>query len=176
MKVKQEEVVKMKMMKKIFTLLLFLSFQSYICHAQQTDDDESKIEMVKMAYMTKELNLTPKEAQNFWPVYNNYQNELKQARSKYANDEVAFEKKAVEIKERYQGNFKKVLGSQRANKVYTSDKQFNNTLRNELNNRRKRTQNFQQQKMNQPQKNNGNNNPNKNIKRGNGNKKIRPAF
>ena len=29
------------------------------------------------------------------------------------NDEVAFEKKVVEIKERYQGNFKKVLGNNR---------------------------------------------------------------
>jgi hypothetical protein len=165
----------MKTMKKFFTLLLLLSFHSYFCQAQQNDDgDESKIEMVKMAYMTRELNLTPQEAQNFWPVYNNYQKELRQARSKYANDEVAFEKKAVEIKERYQGNFKKVLGNQRANKVYTSDKQFNNTLRNELNNRRKRSQNIQQQRLNQNQKNKGNNSPNKNIKRGNGNKKNRP--
>ncbi|MBS1747857.1 MAG: hypothetical protein JST21_16970 [Bacteroidetes bacterium] len=164
-------------MKKIYALLLFLSFHSYICFAQQTgDEEENKVEMVKMAYMTKELNLTPQEAQNFWPVYNNYQNELKQARSKYPNDEVAFEKKAVEIKERYQGNFKKVLGNQRANKVYTSDKQFNNTLRNELNNRRKNTQNFQQQRLNQTQKDNGNNIPNKNIKRGNGNKKPHTPF
>ena len=35
---------------------------------------------------------------------------LKQARNQYPNDEVAFEKKVVEIKERYQDNFKKVLG------------------------------------------------------------------
>jgi hypothetical protein len=129
--------------KKIFFLFLFLFFGGYFCRAQTPDNgDENRVEVVKMAYLTRELNLTPQEAQNFWPVYNNYVNEIKQARDQYPNDEVAFEKKVVEIKEHYQGNFKKVLGNsdERVNKVYTTDKKFNNTLRNELN----RRQNFQQ--------------------------------
>ncbi|MGN6355453.1 MAG: hypothetical protein ACTHLB_18840 [Parafilimonas sp.] len=128
-------------MKKNFTLLLFLCFHSYFCLAQSSDrDDNNRVEVVKMGYMTRELNLTPQEAQSFWPVYNNYVSEIRQARSRYPDDEVAFEKKVVEIKERYKGNFKKVLGnnSQRVNKVYTTDKQFNNALRNELRNRQQK--------------------------------------
>ena len=131
----------MKNMKKIYTLLLFLCFHNYFCSAQTPDEDGSnRIEVVKMGYMTRELNLTPEEAQSFWPVYNNYVNEIKQARNQYPDDEVAFEKKVVEIKERYKGNFKKVLGdnNQRVNKVYTTDKQFNNALRNVLKNRQQR--------------------------------------
>jgi len=171
----KEEGFKMKKMKKIYALLLFLSFHSYFCQAQTPEDDNgSRVEVVKMAYITRELNLTPQEAQNFWPVYNNYQNEIKQARNQNPNDEVAFEKKVVEIKEHYQGNFKKVLGNnnQRVNKVYTTDKQFNNTLRNELKNRQqKRIQSNPGQKpLQQPNKTN-------NIKRGNGNtKRPRPPF
>ncbi|MEP6682941.1 MAG: hypothetical protein ABJA35_06770 [Parafilimonas sp.] len=164
-------------MKKIYALFLFLSFHSYFCQAQAPEDDNgSRVEVVKMAYITRELDLTPQEAQNFWPVYNNYVNEIKQARNQNPNDEVAFEKKVVEIKEHYQGNFKKVLGnnSQRVNKVYTTDKQFNNTLRNELKNRQqKRVQNNQsgQKPLQQPS-----NKPN-NIKRGNGNpKRPRPPL
>jgi len=175
-------------MKKIYTLLLFLFFHNYFCQSQPPEgDDGSKVEVIKMAYITHELNLTPQEAQNFWPVYNNYVNEIKQARNQYPNDEVAFEKKVVGIKERYQGNFKKVLGnnSQRVNKVYTTDKQFNNALNNELKNRQQKKQNFQQpqQKQIQPQqphKNENkpaNNNNNNNIKRGSGNaKKPHPPF
>ncbi len=128
-------------------MFLSLLFGSYFCRAQTPDNgDENRVEVVKMAYLTHELNLTPQEAQNFWPVYNNYINEIKQARVQNPDDEVAFEKKAVEIKERYQGNFKKVLGNsdERAKKVYTTDKQFNNTLRNEL----RRRQNFQQNPQN----------------------------
>lgn len=142
-------------LKKILYLLLFLFGDIYFCHAQTpAQGDENRVEMVKMAYITRELDLTPEEAQNFWPVYNNYVNEIKQARNQYPNDEVAFEKKVVQIKERYQGNFKKVLGNnnQRANKVYTTDKQFNNTLRNELRTRQQRQQNFPQPNQQQMQK------------------------
>jgi hypothetical protein len=168
-------------MKKTYTLLLFLFFHSYFCAAQSPGgDDNDRVEVIKMAYMTRELNLTTQEAQSFWPVYNNYVNEIKEARNQYPNDEVAFEKKVVEIKERYQGNFKKVLGnnSQRVNKVYTTDKQFNNALRNELKNRQQnRAQNNQkpaeQQQLQQVPKDKESN-PNKNnkdIKTGNGNSK-----
>lgn len=165
-------------MKKIYTLLLFLFFHSYFCFSQTPDGDNNKVEVVKMGYMTKDLDLTPEEAKSFWPVYNNYVNEIKQARNQYPNDEVAFEKRVVEIKERYQGNFKKVLGnnSQRANKVYASEKQFNNALRTEVKNRQqnriqpnqqpeqkqqkpqKQSQQMQQDRTNNP--NNGNNNNN----------------
>src|SRR5258706_4482873 len=112
----------MKKMKKIYTLLLFLFFHSYFCQSQPPDgNDDNRVEVIKMAYMTRELNLSPQEAERFWPVYNNYNNELKQAKTQYANDVVAYEKKVVEIKERYQGNFKKVFGNyiHRINHGYT---------------------------------------------------------
>lgn len=160
-------------MKKIYPLLLFLFFHSYFCFSQQPpneENDDQRIEVIKMAYISHELNLSPQEAQNFWPVYNNYQNEIKQARNQYPNDEVAYEKKVVEIKQRYQGNFKKVLGNngQRLNKVYTTDRQFHEMMRNELQKRQqqRQQQNFQQ-KPNQQQQ------PPENIRNGNGqNKKI----
>ena len=171
----------MKKMKKIYALLLFLFFHSYFCFSQQppNDNDDQRVEVLKKAYVTDELNLSPQEAEKFWPVYNNYQNEIKQARKENPNDEVAYEKKVVEIKQRYQGNFKKVLGSngQRVNKVYTTDKQFRDMLRNEQQNRRqqRQQQNFQQQKKQQFQpppnktRNNGNgqNKSNKNVNGGN---------
>ena len=172
-------------MKKKYFLSLFLFFHGYFCPAQQppAEGDANRVEVVKMAYITRELNLTPEEAQNFWPVYNNYENEIKQARNQYPNDEVAFEKKVVEIKERYQKNFKKVLGgnNQRLNKVYTTDKQFNNMLRNEQKNRqqnRKPTQQPQQQLQNQvPNKSNNPNKANKKPKQGGGhNKQSRSPF
>ena len=34
--------------------------------------------MQKIAFITKQLYLTPKEAQKFWPVYNQFSNERKQ--------------------------------------------------------------------------------------------------
>ena len=150
---KTQKGFKMKKMKKIYALLLFLFFHSYFCCSQPpNDNDDQRVEVLKKAYVADELNLSPQEAEKFWPVYNNYQNEIKQARKENPNDEVAYEKKIVEIKQRYQGNFKKVLGNngQRINKVYTTDKQFRDMLRNEQQNRqRQQQQNFQQQKQQQ---------------------------
>lgn len=151
-------------MKKIYPLLLFLFFHSYFCFSQQPPDDENndqRVEVIKMAYISRELNLSPQEAQNFWPVYNNYQNEIKQARNQYPNDEVAYEKKVVEIKQRYQESFKKVLGNngQRVNKVYTTDRQFRDMMRSELQKRQQqRQQQDFQQKQNQPPPNKNRNN------------------
>ncbi|HVX24919.1 MAG TPA: hypothetical protein VHB70_01155 [Parafilimonas sp.] len=160
----------MKKMKKIYPLLLFLFFHSYFCFSQQppNEDDDQRIDVIKMAYISQELNLSPQEAQNFWPVYNNYQNEIKQARNQYPNDEVAYEKKVVEIKQRYQPNFKKVLGNngQRLNKVYTTDRKFHDMMRNELQKRQQqRQQQDFQQKPNQQQ------HPPRNMGNGNGQKR-----
>ncbi len=52
--------------------------------AQEKDDkkepDGSRIASLKIAYLTRKLNLSPEEAQRFWPIYNNYANEIKNAR------------------------------------------------------------------------------------------------
>jgi hypothetical protein len=161
---KKPKGFKMGKMKKIYALLTFLFFHSCFCFSQPpNDNDEQRVEVVKMAYMSRELNLSPQEAQNFWPVYNNYQNEIKQARNQYPNDEVGFERRVVEIKQRYQGNFKKVLGNngQRLNKVYTTDRQFRDMLRGEIQKRQqqRQQQNYQQKQNQQPPdklQNNGN--------------------
>lgn len=157
--------------------MLFLGFDNYFCFSQSSGgDDNNRIEVVKKGYITQELNLTPEESKNFWPVYNNYADEIRQARNQYPNDEVAFEKKVVEIKENYKGNFKKVLGSnkQRLNKVYTTDKQFNNALRNELKNRQQmRMQNNNNQPaQNQFRRKNKTLNQNNNINNNNKPKRL----
>lgn len=50
--------------------------------AQQKFDDSWKDRVMseKIAFLTVELNITPEEAQTFWPVYNKVEKELDQAR------------------------------------------------------------------------------------------------
>ena len=126
-------------MKKIYIIISLLFLHSYICVAQtQSNDNSNKAEDVTKAYMTKELNLTPEEAEKFWPVYKDYFNELKQAKSVYGNDEVAFEEKVVEIRKKYKDNFKSILNSDgRVNKVYVSEKNLRDLLKKELQNRQR---------------------------------------
>ena len=51
---------------------LFLYFNITLADAQE--DRYEKIKTIKIAYITEQLNLTPAEAEVFWPVYNDFEN------------------------------------------------------------------------------------------------------
>lgn len=42
----------------------------------QKDDKHERIEALKTAYFTQQLELTSEQAQRFWPIYNNYSQEM----------------------------------------------------------------------------------------------------
>ena len=134
-------------MKKI-ALLIILSFGILTVamsqdKPQKQEFNRSNIEALKVAYITRQLNLTPEEAQKFWPVHNIYFEELKKARKENMNNELVFEEKALTVRKKYSVEFKKVLVSdERVNKVFTSDRDFNNEIRKELKNRMKNNPNF----------------------------------
>jgi hypothetical protein len=95
------------------------------------------IEALKVAFMTKHLNLTIDEAQKFWPAYNACFEELKKARQEKKEDILAFEEAALNIRKKYKNDFKKALGSdERANKAMGADRAFMGMLREELENRK----------------------------------------
>ena len=43
-----------------------------LCFSLSTFAQQNKIKSLKVAFITEKLNLTEKEAQKFWPVYNAY--------------------------------------------------------------------------------------------------------
>jgi hypothetical protein len=87
-------------------LLCMITIQS-VNAQQKTPPPQKKKDMIeaqKVAYITQQLNLTPKESQTFWPIYNEYQDKLRELnkthRSKmqhYATLENPTEKQAEEI-------------------------------------------------------------------------------
>ncbi|MGB0178240.1 MAG: hypothetical protein ACPF9D_13825, partial [Owenweeksia sp.] len=60
---------------KALSLLLAITFTSPI-FAQQRDRVNDRIEAMRAQFFTEKLDLTPEEAQKFWPVYNQYREEL----------------------------------------------------------------------------------------------------
>src|ERR1700733_13020492 len=118
-------------MKKIYFLIYFLLSCTYICVAQKGNGQA--LEAIKVAYITRELNLSPEEAQKFWPVYNNYTSEVKLARQTYPNDEIAFEEVLVNIRKKYKDNFKRILvNDNRVNRVFIIERQYRELLRKTL--------------------------------------------
>ena len=69
-------------MKNIIAFLCLALFLSSALFAQQKSESREKIKALKIAYLTEQLNLSPKEAQQFWPIYNAYDDQQSSLRYK----------------------------------------------------------------------------------------------
>lgn len=110
-----------------------------------------RLESAKIAFLTQRIDLTSREAEKFWPVYNQYQNELKalmqQRKSDMqkqnqlsANDQIDrqldMESKILELKKRYTREFGKVLSPEKIVKLFQAERDFKNELIKELRERK----------------------------------------
>jgi hypothetical protein len=131
-------------MKKILILLVMLLNVAVFAVAQDDDADNKKqdggrIEALKIAYLTKKLNLSTEEAQKFWPIYNQYIAEVRKTRQEArANNtkEIDVEEKLLNIRKRYDGEFSKALTKEKVNTFFRAEKEFGTVLQKELLERR----------------------------------------
>lgn len=136
---------------KRFLLLLLVAVTPAISFAQggQKKDKNKYFERIqseKIAFFTSELDLTPEEAQVFWPVYNQYSKDLWKAHRNTMKLFVEMEKgdESMTAKEReakvdayvnalgqennvlsdYHPKFKKVLPVEKVCKLYAAEEAF----------------------------------------------------
>ncbi len=137
----------------ILMLLLPMAFLSLKSYAQEDKDERSireQIETEKIAFFTEKIGLTLKEAERFWPVYNEYWDkknaiikERKEKMNAYLNETKAFSKKEMEeladsyvdyrmqkakLLEEYHEKFKEVLPVEKVMRVYLADYDFKSYL------------------------------------------------
>lgn len=133
-------------MKKIYILMAFVSITGFAA-AQDDLPSEKKqqdIEALKVAFISKELELTPDEAQKFWPVYNQYAKELRTTIKDDA-DVLDRDEKVLNLRKRYKDQFTKILGQQRMNRIFNAEGRFRQLLIKSM-----RNQNQQRNKANRP--------------------------
>lgn len=110
-----------------------------------------RLETAKIGFLTQRIDLSSREAEKFWPVYNQYQNELKalmqQRKSDMqkqnqlsANDQIDrqldMESKVLELKKRYTHEFGKMLPPEKIVKLFQAERDFKNELIKELRERK----------------------------------------
>ncbi len=117
-------------------------------------DKKDNIESMKIAFLTTKLDLTPEEAQKFWPVYNQYNDKLQELRKKRRQDEreakknfdelsdkeveqaidndLAFRQKELDLQKEYNTKFKSVLPIKKVSKLYATEEQFKRVLLDKL--------------------------------------------
>jgi hypothetical protein len=63
------------MKKYLFSLFIVFTF-CVSSNAQKRKERKEKIKLLKISYLTEQLDLTSSEAEKFWPVYNTYTNNI----------------------------------------------------------------------------------------------------
>ena len=144
--------------KHLFMTICALVFLALSAQAQTRDSKRFQaIENEKASYITKELNLTPAEAQKFFPIYNQYNSEIWQIRqAKTGNnasastprtsnsfngsgkrDIISYDTQELEIKKQYRQKFAQVIGNSRASQFFEIEQNFRELLYKELQNRKR---------------------------------------
>ena len=135
-----------------------------LCFSLSTFAQANKIKSLKVAFITEKLNLTEKEAQKFWPIYNAYDstvsnlkfNELRKViheiRESYASvsDEKANEllNKALEIEDNIHSEniklvkkLRSIISAKKILALKNAEEDFNRKMLEEFNKRRRENNN-----------------------------------
>lgn len=127
---------------------------------EQMMDRQKRMEAQKVAYLTREMELTPEESKTFWPVYNKYRDEIdkldtrrdqaldlnnQDAERKISRDELEkqmkskfeMERSRIDVDEKYYGEFKNILPPEKLLRFYESDVQFKRELLQKLGSERR---------------------------------------
>jgi hypothetical protein len=120
-------------------LYCFFAFSFLIGFAQ----DGHRIEALKIAYITKRLDLSPEEAQKFWPIYNLYAEDLKKARQDAIRNnktEIELDESTLNIRKKYSAQFSQAISPQKVNIFFKSEKEFGNFVQEEMKRRQLKNQ------------------------------------
>ena len=120
----------------LYGLLFFCAFS---IRAQ----DGKRLQALKIGYLTRQMNLTPEEAQRFWPIYNRYSDDLIVATldaRKTNKTEIELEETILNIRKRYNTEFSKVLPPDKVDTFWRAEKQFSNFVKKEIERRQLRQQ------------------------------------
>ncbi len=142
----------------IISLLIMIPFINFAQNGQRLKAVKEKINAQKVAYITKELDLTPQEAQVFWPVYNEFEAQRALINKEFkdknfeernvdpntltdkealdiADNHIILAQKLLDLRKKYHIEFKKVLPPKKLLKLYQAEKNFNKFLLKEIKDR-----------------------------------------
>lgn len=140
---------------KKYIIILIVAIVAIGAQAQDVKDDkvdrkrkhksermESRIEAKKIGFITEELELTTAEAQKFWPIYNEFQKEIKslkeETRQKGRSDKdfsdaeaevflnTIFDKEQnkLDLKKEYYKRMESAISKAKIAKLYTIENKF----------------------------------------------------
>jgi len=140
----------MKYLLSVFALLFIVSS----LNGQRRDHGEMReeIKAQKIAFITKKLELTPEEAEAFWPLYNEYQDKEMELRPDFErpgrvseerarqllNQYFENEEKRLNLQKNYYNRFLNVLPARKVVRLHMVEREFKQKLLERLKERREK--------------------------------------
>lgn len=114
-----------------------------------------KFKAMKIAYLTDKLSLTPEEAQQFWPIYNEFESKKKADRKEFRDDKKDMDKEIelsdadiekrlnerlqlkqdeLNLEKEYLAKFKTVLPMKKVGELYKAEESFKRDLLRKMKN------------------------------------------
>jgi hypothetical protein len=100
---------------------------------QMTKQQREKLELFKIQFITKKLDLTPAEAEKFWPIYNEQKDASQSLMQTAKEDEIAFQEAMLLIRKKFKKDLMPILKTdERVNLALKVDRELLNRMRNEM--------------------------------------------
>lgn len=140
------------------SLIFALTSPAYTQPGRGPQHHREQLESQKIAYLTKELELTPQEAQAFWPVYNQFDAKRKALKHNFsrnvrpedldidklsdkeatelADGQIVEAQKLIDLRKEYHAQFKAILPPKKVLKLYEAERGFQKELLGQIRQRR----------------------------------------
>jgi len=137
-------------MKKLKTLFIIMLCPLFIFSQNISEEKRKKIESQKIAFITKALDLSSEEAQVFWPIYNDFSDEMKTIRKKrrevfskarknrssltekeigiIIDERLKMEQETLDLKVKYNKEFQEVISNKQISALYHAEEELKKEL------------------------------------------------
>jgi len=98
-----------------------------------TKEQRERLELFSIQFITKKLDLTPAEAEKFWPLYNEQKTASRNLMQTAKEDEIAFQEAMLVIRKKFKKDLMPILKTEeRVNLALKVDRDLLNRMRNEM--------------------------------------------
>jgi hypothetical protein len=146
-----------KPMEKLRHLILLITFGftgfTSFCQPARME----RVHALKVAYITEQLGLSAAQAERFWPVYNQYERELRTSRQQFRHrfqkeksgqseeearefieENLDFQEAMLQTRRKYKDEFLKIISAQQLADLYIAEREFKQKLIQRLRKRKAR--------------------------------------
>ena len=127
-------------------IIIYIFLGAGILSAQNDSDRHERIKALKTAFITEGLELTPAEAEKFWPIYNRFEEKRRELyRREHADLEdveclseekaeeklqeyVSIEKEDYLLKQQYYRDLRKIFSAKRIMELQQVEEEFHDKL------------------------------------------------